>query len=212
MSYSKTQIANLGLSHARETIINGDIDTSTESVAETARLFYDQVLNQMLRRIKPAFAQTRTTLTVNATAPTFEYDYAYDLPVDFVDIIAFNGADIGRTNDYFEIEGRQILTTEDEANIVYIKLEEDTSLYDAEFIEALAYMLGSKVVESKRGDRGLADDLLKMAMMSASASRAKAMQARRVWNQRDLVRYSSRWSGATRRISTADSASEVYNT
>ena len=35
---SKTQIANLGLAEAREVLINGDIDTSTQAIAETAFL------------------------------------------------------------------------------------------------------------------------------------------------------------------------------
>lgn len=206
---SKTQIANLGLAEAREVLINGDIDTSTQAIAETARLVYDQSLEQVLRRVRPTFAQTRTTLTKDATAPAFKYAYAYELPVNYVYLIAFNGEELGRSDDKFEIEGRKILTDEDEANIVYIKKEEDTSLYTPEFIQALSLYIGYKVLRAKRGDRGLADDLKRDAMMAVSEARAADMNTRKVWNQRDIVRYNSRWSNNTRRISTNDSIGEL---
>lgn len=203
MSYTKTEISNLALSHARETLISGNVDTTTESIAETVLLHWDHCHRQLLRRVKPVFAQTRAALT-ETTAPAFEYDNAFLLPVDFVDIVQFNGATIQRTSNMFEIEAGKLLTDQAAANIVYIKNESDTAKYTPEYIEALSYLLGSKVANTRRGNQGLAGDLLTNALRAASEARAKDMQGRRTWNSRQMVDQDSGWTGYIRRSSTND--------
>ncbi len=203
---TKTEISNLALSHAREQLLSGNVETTTELIAETVLLHYDQTLKQTLGRVRPSFAQKRATLTLNATAPDFGWDNAYVLPTDYVELVRFNGDDEEPINNsLFEIEGRNLLTDEGEAFILYTRFEEDSSLYDAEFIEAFALLLAAKIINARRGDRERAEALTVQGELMASESSAKSAQARRRFNSRDKILRSSRWTGVKRRISTNDS-------
>lgn len=202
---TKTEIANLALSHARETLISGNVDTTEELIAETVLLHYEQTLRETLGRVRPSFAQTRALLTENATAPAFQYAKAFILPTDLVEIIDFNGDEIAATSDRYEIEGRDLLTNEDAAKIVYIRYEENTALYGAEFTEALALLLAHKVCNARRGDTSQAEGLMVYHKLKASEAGAKAAQGRKKSNSRDKVQRSSRWTGTTRSIGTNES-------
>lgn len=205
---TKTEISNLALSHAREKEINGNVDTTDELIAETVLKHYDQTLRQTLARTRPAFAQTRVQLVENAEVPAFGWTASFMLPKDYVEMVRFNGDEVDSiSSDLYEIEGRNLLTKEGDAYCVYIRHEEDTSLYDAEFIEAFALLLGSKVVNARRGDKELAASLQSNGAMMASESSAKSGQSRKRFNSRDMIVRSSRWAGVKRRKSTNDSIS-----
>jgi hypothetical protein len=206
MTKTKTEIANLALSHAREKEINGNVETTDELIAETVLMHYEQTLRLTLARTRPAFAQKRITLTENAEQPKFGWERSFHLPTDFVEMIRFNGEGYDATrSDRYEIEGRQLMTNEGDAYIVYIRYEEDTSLYSSEFIESFALLLGSKVVNARRGDKELAKELKASGMSMASEASAKSEQSRNRYNSRDIIQRSSRWSGVKRRQSTNES-------
>jgi len=199
---NKTEIANLALSHAREQSLNGNVDTTDELMAETVLLHYEQALREMLGRVRPRFAQGRKGLAMNAASPDFEYAHSFILPTDYVEMVRFNGDEVMVNDDFYEIEGRNLLTDEGQAKIVYIRYETDTSLYEAEFIEAFALLLASKIVNARRGDKERAESLLVQSERKASESSTKAAQSSRRYNSRDKVQRSSRWTGSTRRKST----------
>lgn len=202
---TKTEIANLALSHAREQSINGNVETSPDFLSETIRRYYDQSLRDMLGRVRPSFAQTRTALALDATAPAFEYDNQFILPTDYLEMVQFNGEEMGIINDRYVIESRRLLTNEGEARIIYIREETDTAKYDAEFVEAFALLLGSKVSSERRGNEERARGLYEMAMIKASESSVKSAHARKRYNSRDKVLRGSRWTNLSRRISTNES-------
>ena len=202
---NKTEISNLALSHARETLISGNVETTTELIAETVLLHYEQSLRETLSRVRPSFAQKRATLTEDATAPAFEWANQFILPTDYVEMIRFNGADTHIVDDRYEIEGRRLLTDEETARVVYIRFEEDTSLYDADFIEAFALALGAKVANARKGNEERVEQLVTNAGMKASESSAKSAHARKRYNSRDKMNRGSRWTGTTRRVSTNES-------
>ena len=203
---NKTEISNLALSHARETLISGNVETTTELIAETVLLHYEQSLREMLGRVRPSFAQTRKLLTEDANAPAFGWDNQFVLPVDYVEMVRFNGDDVSDVDDFYEIEGRRLMTDEEAAYIIYIRYEEDTSLYDAEFIAAFSLALAAKIVDARRGDAERAQALAAMAESKASESSAKSAHARKRYNSRDKMNRGSRWTGTTRRVSTNESA------
>jgi len=204
---NKTEIANLALSKAREQKISGNVDTTSELIAETVLEHYENKLKETLSRVRPAFAQKRKGLARNATAPEFEWTYSYILPTDYVELVRFNGGDIKACDDYFEIEGRNLLTDEDAANIVYIRYEEDTSLYDSEFVAAFTDALAAEIINARRGDAQRAEALMQASEVKAQKSSAKAAQGRYRTNARDKILSRSRWTGTTRRISTNESTS-----
>jgi hypothetical protein len=82
MAYSQVGIVNLALQHLGVGPI-ADIDEgSTASIAALA--VWEYILNEVLEAKDWRFAVTRVALAKNATAPTYGYLYAYDLPADFL--------------------------------------------------------------------------------------------------------------------------------
>jgi len=207
MSQTKTEISNIALRRARENPVIGDVDTSDQVQAETVRDFYEQSLKETLQRIKPAFARKRAALTQDVTGPIFEYSYSYALPTDYVSIVKFNGATIQDVSDLFESEGRKVLTDEESANVVYVCYEEDTALYDPEFIEAFTLQLGANVSNALRGNTDLSTELYKLSEVAASNATSESSNGRRKPTIRDRVLAASHWAGISRRYSTNETQS-----
>lgn len=203
---TKTEITNIALSNAREQLLNGNVNTTEELLAETVLLHYEHTLREMLGRVRPSFAQTRKTLAKDATSPAFGWTNQFIIPTDYVELVRFNGDETSTVDDFFEIEGRRLLTDEGSAYVIYIRYEEDTSLYDAEFISAFALLLASKVVNAQRGDNERAQALALEAEGKASESSSKSAHARRKYNSRDKTNSGSRWTGSTRRVSTNETS------
>jgi len=203
---TKTEIANIALSHAREQLINGNVETTEELIAETVLLHYEHTLRSCLGRIRPSFAQTRKQLTEDANAPDFGWDNQFILPTDYVEMVKFNGDPARVVDDFYEIEGRRLLTDKDSAYIIYIRYETDTSFYDSDFIDAFALALGAKITNARRGNEERAEKLATQAEGKASESSSKSAHARRGYNSRDKINRGSRWTGSTRRVSTNETA------
>lgn len=208
-SYTKTDIANLALSHARETKLSGDVDTLNGQNAEIIRDHWEQVLRESLSIAKPAFAKKRTALSLDTETPAFEYDNQFNLPSDYVDMVRFNGEVVSISNDKYEIEGRKLLTNETEAKLVYVRYVTDTSLYDPDFINGLSMLLGARVANDKKGDKELAESLAQQGLKELEDSSAVSGQNQNRTNVRDKVLRGSRWTGYTRRYSTNDHTTDT---
>jgi hypothetical protein len=86
------------------------------------------------------FAIARIQLAQLVDVPLFEYSSAYALPNDCLRVIRLSDRDA-----QFKIEGRKLFCYLSEAYIQYVKKETDTSKWDNYFIEALSYLLASKL-------------------------------------------------------------------
>lgn len=204
---SKTEIANLALKHARQLVVDGDVETSNTANAEEVRAYWAQTVAETVQRVKPNFAKRRKTLAKDAASPDFGWENQFTLPADFIELSRFNGDVIRDVNDQFEIENGKLLTDEGEANVVYFSSDlDDTSKWTAGFVEAFALQLGSHLTNSIRGDANHAQALFQMSEMAASqAGRDEADDTQRA-NSRDQVLGSSRWTRSTRRASTNETS------
>ena len=127
-------IANIALGHIGEPpILNFNEDTVA---SRTVNVFYDQAVKETLRDHPWNFAISRAVLARLATAPAFEWDHQYQLPADFLRLISINTHPTP-----YVIEGRKILTNAETAQLRYITLITDTSLFDPMFVAALAARL-----------------------------------------------------------------------
>jgi hypothetical protein len=86
----------------------------------------------------------RAELAATGTAPAFEYDYAYDLPSDYIRELGITEYPEDDDVDYV-IENGQILTDESTVYLKYIFFNEDYASYDAAFAEALAWKIAQNV-------------------------------------------------------------------
>lgn len=155
MSVSNVDIANNALVKlGASTIISF---TENSQAARAVNVIYDQLRNSVLRDHKWNFATKRVTLAQNSEAPAFEYVYSYALPTDCLRVIQMERRDM-----IFQIEGRNLLTDESPAKIIYIAEISDPNQYDAMFIEAFSARLAAELAVPLTDSRTLANDMMSM--------------------------------------------------
>lgn len=109
---------------------------------------YDEVLADLLRSHPWNFATKREELTQNGTAPIFEFEFAYDLPADFIRIISVHPNSDGRGTIVYREElvddtgdTRVLVAGANELWLRYVALITDTTLFPPDFTRALQYAL-----------------------------------------------------------------------
>lgn len=158
---SKTEIANRALVKLGEArIINID---DNNKPARTLASMWDRVRDAELRKRRWSFSIARTQLAADVATPAFGYGAQYQMPTDCLRVLAISTFDFGPDlSDYrggtgkpYVIEGRKILTGSPGASapagalpLRYIKAVEDTTLWDACFIEAFACKLAVEACET----------------------------------------------------------------
>lgn len=80
--------------------------------------------------------------------------FRYTLPADFVKLAALNDRDCDQFEIEWEIMGRDLFTDDTQAVIKYVANLQDTTIYDSLFVNALVFMLASKIAVQLRQDSG----------------------------------------------------------
>lgn len=161
MATSKTDICNNAIGRIGAQRIM-DIDDEDSKSARICKNAYEINLRELLRLAQWNFAKDRIQLAELSTPPVFGWAKQFQLPTDFIRLIQFNDIDAWQDDpsDFFEIEGRKLLTDEDTARIEYIKFVDDPNQYDALFTKALVVLLASEIAVPIRQDETLAGKLL----------------------------------------------------
>ena len=150
MSESETSICNMALARIGAKRINDYNDSSdTETEAIYCRLFFEQTAKALMRSHFWRFARDRATLSQDTTTPSFQWDYQYILPADFLrHILIYDGSDRpeGRTYVSYEFEGNRLLIDESSVEMKYIKWVSSPADWDRLFIEVLVLQLAQKLV------------------------------------------------------------------
>ena len=143
---TETTLANLALGHIGVARI-ADLAENTVA-AEHVRRMWDTTRDSLLRAYPWNFAAKRLQLTASATAPAFEWAYAYPLPSDCLAVLSVNGAAGGVGNVPFVVEGQEILTDLTTCKIRYLRRVEQVSAWDATFNELFGYELAKAIAPS----------------------------------------------------------------
>lgn len=176
---SKTEIANLALSHigSAKPVINVETDKNEE--ANAVRASWDVVRDVMLRLASWNFATAFSTLGLVAGVSTPRYAYAYELPSDFVAmrVIQSQISDEDDARLHYRIVGRHLYSNLDTVTIEYTKQVKDPGTWSPDFVEAFSYRLASYIAPRlaagdpfKRGQ--LALSLYKLSSDQAIANNA----------------------------------------
>lgn len=143
---SITEICNQALDIIGSKRINNyETDTSPEAIR--CRIHYQPTLLSYLRSYDWNFAKKRATLTADATAPTFEYKYAYLLPSDFLRL----AVDDNYPAIPMEMEDGKILSDESPMEIKYIRKVSDPTQMEPCFVEALVLKLAIRMLVAVAG-------------------------------------------------------------
>ena len=148
---SAVGICNLALDTLKqESVANIESPVSIEE--SLCARWYDVTRRELLRSHPWSFARTRVTLLRNSTAPSFEYEDAYDLPPDFLRLL-YIGDDVYAGEKEYTLEGRQILMNNGGASlqIAYVKDVTSVAQMDALFVDALAAELAVKLAPAILG-------------------------------------------------------------
>lgn len=162
---SDVKIGNLALSHIGA---NATIETfaDTTSTAKTVALWYDFSREEVLESFDWSFARKRQALALHAiAAPATEWFYRYQYPADTIVTRQFVNP-LGPQADAvpYRIEmasdgTKSILTDLEDAEMIYTFNQEDTTVFSSLFVEALSFMLASKIAHSITGKRALAQQM-----------------------------------------------------
>lgn len=173
------EVCNLALSNIGSAAAIEDIDEDSKE-AYTCRLHWDNCVKAALREHDWNYARRRTALALFGTPPTTEWAYQYAIPSDMMaarrivngslgsstaassgigSLIYDPTANIPDSPDIpFEIAlsldgtARVLLTDQADAILCYTANLINPALYDAQFVEALSWKLGSMIAMAIRGD------------------------------------------------------------
>jgi len=155
---SDVQIANLALARISQDQIIALSDDSPS--ARFCNAFFDQAREECLQSNPWRFAIKTATLSQLTTTPLLEWAEEYQIPSDCLRVLSLNGCGPHDRSDYFEIQGKKLLTDEVTATIKYVWRVTDGSYYHPLFVSALSCLLASLIAKPLTGDEKAATSLL----------------------------------------------------
>jgi hypothetical protein len=145
---SKTEIANMALSHIGIGKDVANLDTEKSQEATACRRFYPVSLRTTLRDVPWPFATSRRTLALITEDPNDDWDFSYRYPSDCLfirRILSGIRNDTQQSRAQFKIEqaggGKVLFTDVEDAIAEYTIVTEDTSLFPPDFELALSLRL-----------------------------------------------------------------------
>lgn len=140
---SNIDIINVALRRVGARRINSLADDSDE--AAVAGDVYDNTLDELLRAHFWNFATKREKLARETDVPTFQFDFAYALPSDWIRTVSVHPDDSGVTHMLYKeelIEGQKtILASTEDVYMRYIARITDPNIWSADFRDVVSYNL-----------------------------------------------------------------------
>lgn len=145
---SKTEIANLAISHLGVGKEISNLETDRGEEASACRRYYDIAREQTLSDINWNFATRFAVLGLIETTPNTEWDYSYRYPTNCLElrrILSGLRNDTQKSRVPFKIisdeAGKIIYTDEQNAQVEYTFNVQDVNLFSPEFLMALSFRL-----------------------------------------------------------------------
>ncbi|MCG8394198.1 MAG: hypothetical protein MI745_14060 [Pseudomonadales bacterium] len=177
---SKVDICNYALQELGADTITSLNEKTTS--ANECKLRYESCRRSLLQMHLWNFAIKRVALNKDASTPAFNYGNEFTLPADFLysvmtgleeqfqsgtsqvvnsnlyvhDVPSYGGV------DKYRIEGKKLLSYDDNVNLVYVADIEDTQQFSATFVELLARWIAVKIAFRLTGSRGERDTQLQI--------------------------------------------------
>lgn len=108
--------------------------------ARTVSAMYDLARRALLRSHPWNFAQIQIQLPQLVNAPTFEYQYAYQIPFDCLRVLS-----LYQSFSRYNVVGRILYTDDSTINLYYISDIQDPNQFDSMFIECLALKIAKDI-------------------------------------------------------------------
>jgi hypothetical protein len=164
-------VCNMALRRIGEMPIDSLEDDSDDKRVSACYDTYEASRDEVLCMFDWACARARKTVTVDATAPAFGYDYRYALPSSPYCLRVISIED----KPEYQIEGRYILTDQETSiNLLYASRITDETLLDPLLRRAIALKLAHDIsrhlVPSESLRQGIMDEFDEIVMKAKSAN------------------------------------------
>lgn len=149
--------------------------TSLDDSQEEARILddiYDRILDEVLMAYPWNFAIKRVSLSQLAETPSYEFDYAYALPDDYLRILEVE--DEGYVD--YQLENNKLLTDEESISVRYLARVTDPTEYSPIFIQAFTARLAAEMAYPLTGDASLSNSKMEEFQLKVSQARSTNAQ------------------------------------
>lgn len=168
-SLSALDICNIALSKLGESPIPA-LDANGCPAARMCYMHYHPVRREVLCACRWSFAKKETVLTSSADADDSGlHSLPHTLPQDCLRVLAVNSPN-------WTLRGRSVFCNQPVIRLSYIADEEDTTLFEPLFVEALATRLASKLciplLSSTTARKALTDEYNHMVLPQAAYTNA----------------------------------------
>jgi hypothetical protein len=184
MSFSQVDICNKALTHIGAKRIVDLEDNSQEAITLSA--VYDMVLDAVLRDHPWGFATAVGTLAALSDVEVPGWDYVYTYPSSCVRVrkVYSDSTDHNPDGDEFEVlteDDQKVIAADiSPAYVRYTKRVTDPTLYDAMFIEALAFRLAAEIAYAIKGDTKKRDAMFNFYLGAISNAQRESRQEKNI--------------------------------
>jgi hypothetical protein len=154
MANSVVELVNNALIHIGASLITS-LDQPTKS-AIVAKQIFPSVRDATLRAFTWNCATKQVILAPLATAPAFDWSYAFQLPSDCLRVVSL------QEGVEYEVQNRQIFADSDVLYLTYVFRQEDVSQYDALLTSAMECRLASALAYSLLESANVRDSLFQL--------------------------------------------------
>lgn len=172
--------------------------TSLTENSKEARLCnrkFDAVRDSVLRAHPWNVAISRAALAANSTAPAFGFTYQFPLPTDpyCLRVLSFWNSNVNNelaaydSNIMFKIEGRSILSNENDCRIVYISRVTDTEQFDPLLSTTIAHRLAADTAYAITGSNSVSQQMF--ALYESRLKEAKGVDSMEGFPEQPVADY-----------------------
>ena len=168
---NETSIANLCLTRLGADRIT-NIDTEQTENASKIRAVFDFLRDEVLRSHPWNFAVQRVNFNKLTTTPLYGFLAEFQIPGNVLRVLPRGTGIDSNLNAEYKIEGDKILTNDNTFQCKCILRIEDTTKWDAAFVEVFATRLQAELAYAIVNSRGLASDLFNLYLSKLRAAKA----------------------------------------
>ena len=136
---SNVEICNVALARVDRQRITNLLDGSPS--ANDCSVIFQPTRQELLRGHDWNFARARQKLARLSAAPTYEFQYAYQLPTDWLATRAVHDSEDGGVSPVYRAEGQTLLADAEDIYLTYTKDVSDAAAMPADFRSLFAYRL-----------------------------------------------------------------------
>lgn len=168
---SETAIANLALTRLGADRIT-DLDTEQTEDAAKIKAVFDFLRDEVLRSHSWNFAIDRINFNKLATTPEFGFNNQFQIPGNVLRILPPSTGQGSFNPGEYKIEGDKVLTNDVTFKSRCVVRIEDTTKWDAAFVELFAARLQAELAYAIVNNRALAADLFNLYLAKLRAVKA----------------------------------------